>query len=225
MSIFLTKNYLSKSAFYGLILILIVFNTEIIDSEIYFAYSVFLIFILGFTALFRTIYENYTLNKMGSILVYIQKPTPGKSMFESLEKNGVKFSNIQELYIMTYNLRNKYYQDSEYSRLLKKNGKDYKFKLTGFGNENDKDILKKDFKNLSIKNLDRHLTEHFNLIKTTQGESYLWYEPYHKSVAKKEILPDGAYLVKIDNDKFIQLENIYYYNSIENDFRKGNNDS
>jgi len=213
MDKFFTKKYLSNISFIGLGLILMIFNLKILESKLLLAYSILFIFIIGLTSLILTIYESYFLNSLGSIKLHIKKPTPGKSMFDALEQNGVKNTNILELYMTTYDLKNKYNKDSEYGRLLKKNGKDYNFMIYGYGDKNDINELEGNFKKLKVKTSNKHITEHFNLIKTTQNNYFLWYEPFHKSIDNKEILPDGAYLVSLNDDKFNYLKNKYYNES------------
>jgi hypothetical protein len=210
MGEFFTKSYLSKISFYGLIAILILFNGKIIENDFYFALAIIVVAIIGIYTFIFTIYESYFLSKIGIVRQHVIKPTPGKSMFDSLKKENIKFSNIIELYMMTYDLKNKYNSDSEYGRLLKKNGKDYQFKIFGYGDKEDMQELESNFKKLEVKNSKTHLTKHFNLIKTTQNEYFLWYEPYHKSINGKEILPDGAYLVSLNEDSFLNMRDEYY---------------
>jgi hypothetical protein len=160
--------------------------------------------IIGLLSFILFIFKNFNANRYGKILSYVNNPTPGKSMFDSLEEEGVKLANIKELYIMTYDLKNKYHIDSEYNKILKKNGSEYKFNMIGFGKEEDITELNKEFKNLKVRVLKKHHTEHLNLIKTSK-DTYLWYEPYHKSIENKEILNEGAYLVNIDSKKYTAL--------------------
>ena len=49
-------------------------------------------------------------------------------------------------------------------------------------------------------NATQKLVEHENLVETRDGSFLLWYEPYHDVQDGVDVMPQGAYLLRLDQE-------------------------
>jgi len=166
------------------------------------------------------IIEKYTrevkyLNSLNllSTVCSTSRPTPGKSMFNALRTNGFEPEDIKEVFMMSYSLKHDYLTNSEFSRTMK--NLNVKFNLYGsYGTASDISKILNYYQQVEeIKNLNYHLTEHYNILDMKNGEVYIWYEPSHIVENNKDILNEGGYLFLA---KDIETAKVQFYSIIEN---------
>jgi hypothetical protein len=127
------------------------------------------------------------------ILLYESKPTPALSLINALNKFDIKVENIDSIEFMCYFIDHNYTMDI-IENLIHKNPD---IKITIQGCKQDVNLLLNHQNNVTCIETDSILTEHFNYIKTKNGENFVWYEPYHSIEGNEHLMPQGAYLAQM----------------------------
>jgi hypothetical protein len=127
------------------------------------------------------------------ILLFEVMPTPADSLFNALNRFDIKVEDIDSIDFMCYFIDHSYV-NATVDRLININP-NIKIKMEGFRCYKDVPLEHQD----KVEYLENKLplTEHFNYIKTKNGEKFVWYEPYHSIEGDKHIMPKGAYLAQM----------------------------
>jgi hypothetical protein len=135
------------------------------------------------------------------IRTFVYVPTPIGSLLESLNSQDVATSDLVQIMLMSSDLQESvdYYKngDDEGISLLKILDDNPELTASIYGPSSDPRITSPHARISLIPTLG-DLTEHKNLIDTKKGQSFVWYEPYHKVLRGKQYFTHGAYLIEID---------------------------
>lgn len=140
------------------------------------------------------------LAQYGKVLDYCGFPKPGSSMIESLKVRGkVEPVKIKALYLQTCSYANEYLK--KYKAFLASCGIDASVcvQIVGTGTAEEKAGLSVLFPCVELSDSRDRLTEHFNIIEMTDGQFFVWYEPYHDIEHSSYNPRDGAFLVKVED--------------------------
>ena len=195
-----------------MLIVLVVALVKYNIITIQFNYFIFtLLLILSILIIEKILREFTYLKKLNlkSTADSTMNPTPGKSMLDSITKQGYDYDDIKEIYLMSYSLKHQYLIKSEFANIMKE--KTFKLNIfSGHSATKDINLIKKSYKNVDITILDYYLTEHYNIIIMNDDSALIWYEPSHIVKNQNDILTNGGYLfvvkdIEDSKNKFFEI--------------------
>ena len=207
------ENLLNEyTLFVSVIIIFTAVKYEVINIEFnYFILTSFVLIALLFGEKFYR--ESKYLKKLNlkSTANSTMNPTPGKSMLDSIARQGYEPEDIKEIYMMSYSLKHQYLIKSEFANIMKNiNFKLHLYSYSEDSAKQDINFIHSFYKDVNIKLLDYHLIEHYNIILMNDDRVFIWYEPDHIVKHQKDILTSGGYLfvssdIDESKEKFFEI--------------------
>ena len=128
-------------------------------------------------------------------LDYVADPSPATSLMDSLERAGVAQKDIKSLKLMTADLEHGSRYVEEKFRDFLDRYRDVQIDVLG---QACREIPQSG--RVRYFNATQKLVEHENLVETRDGSFLLWYEPYHDVQDGVDVMPQGAYLLRLDQE-------------------------
>ena len=165
-------------------------------SEYLFYLFVFAATLISLYTVISHIIGLYIVGKAGdySVISSSNFPNPGKTMMDHLKESGVAVNDLASIKLVVYDLSNTYI--GLFAREIKKENPNLKIYLSGKGSIDAETKKRVDDVHLT----EDYMTRHENIIKTLDGNTFIWFEPRHSVTYRngKEYhsLPFGAFLLK-----------------------------
>jgi len=148
----------------------------------------------------------------GTILAFVQSPTPIDSLIGVMEQRGISVAGVKTFSMMSADVAGSiaYYQRTDHTKKHLNEILDDcpNTSVVIYGPPDEVEPILP-HERMSIIRISERTTEHTNLITMRDGRFFVWYEPFHEIVNGRNYFTRGAYLVAINAGMAFEIQKSY----------------